>query len=237
MAERVDAPRHYEAYRPRPFTAAERQDVTILLGGLTWKHERLAQAVFENMGYRAMPLPNVSRLDLEAGKELIDVGACCPTTFTAGNLVRFLRSRIESEGEREVERKYVFLTAGACGPCRFGQYRESYSLALDGMGLRDFRMFLMEQAQLDQASLPGGGLEINLPFSLGLVWAILCADLLTDLEYRTRPYEVSPGQTDQVLARSIAALYDVFRSRPRSPWKARDARVARPDGLLHPRAQ
>jgi predicted nucleotide-binding protein (sugar kinase/HSP70/actin superfamily) len=211
----VEAPRHYAAYRPRPFTLAERRDVTILLGGLTWKHERLVQAVFENMGYKAMPLPNVSRPDLEVGKELIDVGACCPTIFTTGNLVRFLRSRVEQEGEREVVRRYVFLTAGACGPCRFGQYRESYSLALDGMGLGDFRLFLMEQAQLDQKATPGGGLAINLPFSLGLVWAILCADLITDLEYRTRPYEVVAGQTDRVLAQSVEALYHVFRNRPR----------------------
>ncbi len=209
-----DAPRHYRAYRPAPFTPQERRDVTVLLGGLTWKHERLVQAVFENMGYKAGLLPNISRPDLEVGKELVDVGACCPTTFTAGNLVRFLRSRVEQEGVSEVERKYVFLTAGACGPCRFGQYRESYALALEGMGLHAFRLFLMEQAQLDQEALPGGGLQIDVPFSLGLLWAILCADLLTDLEYRTRPYEVHPGETDRVLAQSIDALSEVFRKRP-----------------------
>ena len=49
--------RHYTAYRPRPFTFDERKDVTLLFGGLTWKHERLMQGALENMGYRAMPLP------------------------------------------------------------------------------------------------------------------------------------------------------------------------------------
>lgn len=212
--------RHYTGYRPRPFTPAERGDVTILLGGLTWKHERLLQASFENMGYKAASLPNVARADLEAGKELIDVGACCPTTFTTGNLVRFLRTKAEEEGAREVARKYVFLTAGACGPCRFGQYHESYALALDGMGLRDFRLFLLDQTQLDQGSTPGGGLEINLMFSLGVVWALLCADLLTDLEYRTRPYEVEQGATDRVLAQSVEHLYQAFRNRPPRTGKA-----------------
>jgi predicted nucleotide-binding protein (sugar kinase/HSP70/actin superfamily) len=53
-----------------------------------------------------------------------------------------------------------------------------------------------------------------MPFSLGMVWAVLCGDLLTDLEYRTRPYEVVPGQTDQVLRQSVEYLYDVFRRRP-----------------------
>jgi predicted nucleotide-binding protein (sugar kinase/HSP70/actin superfamily) len=205
---------HYRGYRPRPFTPAERGDVTLLLGGLTWKHERLVQGAFENMGYRAASLPTIARADLDAGKELIDAGACCPTVFTTGNLVRFLRAKSEEEGARAVERKYVFLTAGACGPCRFGQYHESYAMALDGMGLRDFRLFLLDQTQLDQGSVPGGGLEINLCFSLGVIWALLCADLLTDLEYRTRPYEVVPGTTDRVLAQSVECLYGAFRNRP-----------------------
>lgn len=205
---------HYTAYRARPFTREERNDVTILFGGLTWKHERLVQGVMHNLGYNAQPLPNITRADLDAGKELIDVGACCPTIFTTGNLVNFLKSEVALRGKEEVINKYVFLTAGACGPCRFGQYHESYTMALDGLGLRDFRLFLLAQNQLDQGPSNGGGLEINLPLSLGLVWAILCADVLTDLEYMTRPYEVNPGQTDQVLQDSIEFLYEAFRKRP-----------------------
>lgn len=205
--------RHYTAYKPRPFRREERKDVTVLFGGLTWKHERLIQGVLHNMGYKAQPLPNIVREDLDAGKELIDSGACCPTTFTTGNLVRFLRERAAVEGPQAAANNYVFMTAGACGPCRFGQYHESYTMALEGLGLRDFRLFLLDQTQLDQGSVPGGGLEINLPFSLGLVWAILCGDLLTDLEYKVRPYEVNPGETDRVLRESVERMYEAFRDR------------------------
>jgi hypothetical protein len=75
MAERIS---HYEAYRPKPFTRAERDTTTLLFGGgLTWKHERLMQAVMHNLHYRTELMPNISRADLDAGKELIDVGACC----------------------------------------------------------------------------------------------------------------------------------------------------------------
>ena len=35
--------KHYEAYRPKPFTRAERETTTLLFGGLTWKHERMMQ--------------------------------------------------------------------------------------------------------------------------------------------------------------------------------------------------
>jgi predicted nucleotide-binding protein (sugar kinase/HSP70/actin superfamily) len=50
---------------------------------------------------------------------------------------------------------------------------------------------------------------------LGLVWSALCADVIADLEYATRPYEVNPGQTDAVLRDSIEFLYTIFRDRPK----------------------
>lgn len=209
-----NAVKHYTAYKPRPFKREERDKVTILYGGLTWKHERLIQGALHNLKYNAEPLPNIAREDLDAGKELIDVGACCPTIFTTGSLVNLLKSKVAMHGKDEVNDKYVFLTAGACGPCRFGQYHESYAMALDGLGLRDFRLFLLAQDELDQGSADGGGLEINMPLSLGLIWGILCADQLMDLEYMTRPYEVNPGQTDRVLKESVEYLYEVFRNRP-----------------------
>jgi len=134
--------KHYQAYRPKPFTREQREETTLLFGGLTWKHERLMQGALHNMKYKAEPLPNIAREDLDAGKELIDVGACCPTIFTTGSLVNFLKKEVAEHGKEATNKKYVYLTAGACGPCRFGQYHESYAMALDGLGLKDFRLFL-----------------------------------------------------------------------------------------------
>ena len=76
----------------RPFIRAEREQVEILFGGLNWRAERVIQAVFENLGYRARPLPPATREDLLLGRELADVGQCCPTSFVTGNLANFLRS-------------------------------------------------------------------------------------------------------------------------------------------------
>jgi predicted nucleotide-binding protein (sugar kinase/HSP70/actin superfamily) len=205
---------HYTSYKARPFTREQRDTTTILFGGLTWKHERLVQGVFNNLNYNARPLPNITRADLDAGKELIDVGACCPTIFTTGSLVNFLKTEVATQGKQKTLDDYVFLTAGACGPCRFGQYHESYEMALDGMGLKDFRLFLLAQDQLDQSAEKPGGLEINMHLSLGIVWAILCGDILTDMEYATRPYEVNPGETDRVLKESADYLFEVFQKRP-----------------------
>ena len=61
--ERVE---HYREYKPRPFTREERDHTTILFGGLTWRHEALLQGVFENHGYKSMPLPNIARREEKA---------------------------------------------------------------------------------------------------------------------------------------------------------------------------
>jgi predicted nucleotide-binding protein (sugar kinase/HSP70/actin superfamily) len=212
---------HYRAYTPRPFTRAERDSVTILFGGLHWRVERVLQAVLEGGGHRAQVLPVATRDDLLTGREVADIGQCCPTSFTTGNLVNFLKKEAKAVGVEEVNRKYVYLTAGSCGACRFGQYHQSYELALRNSGLDAFRMFLLAQDQLDQKAAMGDGLDLNLPVTLGCLWAIFCTDLVQDLEYQVRPYEVVPGQTEAVVRESIELLYQAFRDRPKKgPWRS-----------------
>ncbi len=201
---------HYRAYRPRPLKGNEKYRVTLLYGGLTWKHERLIQGALENAGYRARPLPKIERVDLDTGKEFIDVGACCPTIFTGGNLARFLKEKLEEEGRESVKDGYVFVTIGACGPCRFGQYHESYERVIEGLDLSEFRIFLLDLLQMEQKE---SGLEITVPLTLGLIYSMFIGDLMTDMEYATRPYEVVPGKTDKVLRESIEILYEGFRRR------------------------
>jgi len=86
----------YKAYKPRPFVRSERSEVEILFGGLHWRAESLIQASFQRLGYRARPLPPATKADLLTGRELADIGQCCPTSFTTGNLANFLRTEAEA---------------------------------------------------------------------------------------------------------------------------------------------
>jgi predicted nucleotide-binding protein (sugar kinase/HSP70/actin superfamily) len=205
---------HYRAYSPKPFVRSERDSVTILFGGLHWRIERVLQAVIENNGNRAQILPVATKEDLLTGREVADIGQCCPTSFVTGNLVNFLRKESDRIGKDEVVNRYVYLTAGSCGACRFGQYHQSYELALRNTGLDAFRMFLMAQDNLDQKAM-GDGLDMSLPMTLGCLWGIFCTDLLQDLEYQVRPYEVEPGATEAVVKESVDYLCEIFRNRPR----------------------
>jgi predicted nucleotide-binding protein (sugar kinase/HSP70/actin superfamily) len=204
----------YRTYKALPFTREERDQVTILFGGLHWRAERLIQGALDNLGYKTRILPTATKDDLLTGRELADIGQCCPTSFTTGNLANFLRTEARESGAEEVARKYVYVTAGACGACRFGQYHQSYELALRNVGMEAFRMFLLAQNGLEQGTAEGGGLELNLPFTMGAVWAVVVADLVQDLEYQTRPYEVMAGETQRVVNESIDYLQETFRRSP-----------------------
>jgi hypothetical protein len=54
--------RHFRLPAERPFVASERSSTSILIGGLTQRHDRFVQAVFEGSGYRCVSLPVPDRL-------------------------------------------------------------------------------------------------------------------------------------------------------------------------------
>ena len=92
----------YQAYSARPFRREERGEVEILFGGLHWRVERVIEAVFENLGSRARALPTATKDDLLLGRELADIGQCCPTSFVTGNLANFLKTEATRIGPEKV---------------------------------------------------------------------------------------------------------------------------------------
>jgi len=193
------------------FTASQRPHTTVLYGGLTWKHEKLIHGALAGLGYHpeALPVPDVAAFQL--GKEYGNNGQCNPTYFTVGNLVQHLQ-RLESGGmpRQEIIDKYVFVTAGACGPCRFGMYEAEYRLALRNSGFDGFRVLLFQQSGgLNQAG-DADGLELNADFFLAFINALNMGDVINDVGYQMRPFEIEDGATDAAMDQAMATLHDVF---------------------------
>ena len=205
---------HFKRPLERMFTKSERNDVTILFGGLTWKHEKLIRGVLEGLGYKAMEIPTPDKKAFQLGKEYGNNGQCNPTYFTVGNLVKFLQE-LEANGmsKQEIIDKYVFFTAGACGPCRFGMYEAEYRLALRNSGFDGFRVLIFQQTGgLDQAELEAG-LEMNLDFFLGIINAMNIGDIINDIAHQIRAFEVNPGETDKVLEECMEIMYQRMKNK------------------------
>ncbi len=206
----------------RTFTAAERDRVTILFGGLTWKHEAMIKAVFRGSGYNCENIPTPVVADFQAGKEYGNNGQCNPTYFTVGNLVRHLQ-QLEQQGlsRKEIIDNYVFFTAGSCGPCRFGMYEAEYRFALQNAGFDGFRVLLFQQTDGIKAASGEPGLKFSVDFGMGMLNALNLGDVINELAYQIRPFETNKGETDRVIGEAVTTLTDTLRDRKR--WHIMDA--------------
>lgn len=221
--------RHYRRPAERPFTADERERTTILFGGLTRAHEQLIEAVFHACGYRCRHLPTPDLTAFHLGREYCNTGQCNPTYFTIGTLLSTLLE-LEAQGysrERIID-EFVFFTAGSCGPCRFGMYESEFRLALQNAGFEGFRVLLFQQSDGIAAVAGEPGLQFSLNFGLGALNAFNLGDVVQDLAYQIRPYEVVPGDTDRAIEDCLRLLTDGLRTaRPVEPIDAVPPRLSR----------
>jgi predicted nucleotide-binding protein (sugar kinase/HSP70/actin superfamily) len=197
----------------RPFAAEERDKVTILVGGLTRKHEEFIRAVFQGSGYRCELLPMPDQTAFLLGKEYGNNGQCSPAYFTSGALIQYLRS-LEAEGmsRQDIVDNYLYFTAGSCGPCRFGMYAAEYRLALQNAGFDGFRVLRFQQDDGIRQKIEAPGLKYTIDFGLGMLKVLFLGDVLNDLTHNIRAFEVNPGETNRVMELCVADICDHLRN-------------------------
>ena len=202
------------------FTAAQRPFTTLLVSGLTFAHDAFVTAGLRGLGYRVKALDCPDYESLRFGKEFGNRGQCNPTYFTVGNLVKTLTQMRDSGiPTEEIVGKYIFLTAGACGPCRFGSYITEYRKALRDAGFDGFRVALFQQkGGLNQEGEGDAGLVMNPQFFVRVLLALMVGDALNALMYRIRPYEVEPGATNKALDKCRALIVHTLET-PGELWK------------------
>jgi predicted nucleotide-binding protein (sugar kinase/HSP70/actin superfamily) len=196
---------------PQVFTRRQRETTTLLLGGLTRAQDFLIAGALAGVGYKVKSMDVPDYEALRFGKEFGNRGQCNPTYFTVGNLVKYLTKLRDEEKipVQEIVEKNIFMTAGACGPCRFGTYVTEYRKALRDAGFDGFRVMLFQQqGGLKQATGEDPGLEFNPAFFRSLIRAIMAGDVLNAVGYRIRPYEVNPGETNKVLEECKKILHE-----------------------------
>ncbi len=227
----VEDAKHWFDAVPREFTRDQREHTTILVSGLTMAHDLFLQSALRGIGYKVLAMDTPDNDALQYGREYGNRGQCNPTYFTVGNLVKYLdHLRDQGMKKEDIVKNHVFITAGACGPCRFGTYVTEYRKALRDSGFDGFRVLLFQQTGgLKQATGEGVGLEMNPTFFWGVVRAILIGDCLNALGYRIRPYEVEAGAADRALETSkriIAQAFENNTSLPLALYKVRRTMAA-----------
>jgi len=198
------------------FTASQRAHTTMLMGGLTMVQDYLAEGAFKGLGYQTRAIDCPDSGALRHGKEFGNRGQCNPTYFTVGSLVQELCRLRDEEGmtPEYIIEHYLFMTAGACGPCRFGMYVTEYRKALRDAGFDGFRVLLFQQTGgLKQATGEELGLVLDQKFFITLGEALFAGDIINLLGYRLRPFEVEQGATDRAVTAAKQEIYHCLENR------------------------
>ena len=214
--KKIDIEHWFDPMVNPQFTKSERETTTLLVSGLTAAHDYLVKGALTGIGYKVEVIDMPDNDALRYGKEFGNRGQCNPTYFTVGNLVKFLTERGQQEGlpPSEMVKRYVFLTAGACGPCRFGMYATEYRKALRDAGFEGFRVMLFQQTGgLKQATGEEAGLEMNPKFFLGLLKALIAGDVINGMGYRLCPFEIEAGACDRAIENTKRYVHDALVSK------------------------
>ena len=164
--------------------------------------DSLVAAALRSLGERFVALPEPDFEAFRTGKAYGNKGQCNPTYFNVGNLVNYLIRLRDEEGipTERILKDYCFVTAGGCGPCRFGMYVTEYRKALRDAGFEGFRIFGFEHTRgIFQASGDGDNFVFSPRFFVTLLRAVMIGDILTLLGNRMRPYEKEKGSVDDAL--------------------------------------
>ena len=216
---------HFRIHKERPFLREERETTTVLVGGLSPTHDYLFEATLKGLGLKAKALPPTNLEAFHLGREYGNNGYCNPAYFTVGNLIRYLKE-LERSGmsKEDIIEQHVFFTIGCNAPCRFGMLETEYRMALKDCGFDGFRVLVFQNEGGLNQKVKGNGLDVDPEFFLATVNALNLADVLNEMVYATRPYEVAPGKTDEVLQRAMELLYDKLKNKKkieiREPWKS-----------------
>ena len=155
-------------------------------------HAYALRSAFERYGLNAEVLDEPDELTLEYGKKFTSGKECFPCVITTGDMIK----KIRSSGFDP--KKAVFFMPGANGPCRFGLYSQFHRIILDDLGYSDIPIF----SPNSEDGYGDFGLE-GTPFRKTAWRAMVFIDCLQKLVFKTRPYEINPGETEKLYLRLL----------------------------------
>jgi predicted nucleotide-binding protein (sugar kinase/HSP70/actin superfamily) len=171
-----------------------RKTRTILCPPLSAHHFHFLETAMRREGLDFRVLPEGGRESVELGLRYVNNDACYPAMVVVGQFIEALRG-----GEFDPDSTDC-LYAQTGGSCRASNYVPLLRRALDSAGFPQVRVLA--------ANAQGNVGAEKFSLSAGTIWrsilGLLYGDMLMRLLYRTRPYELDNGSSDELYGRWVA---------------------------------
>ncbi len=191
------------------FTEAMREAYTILVPHMAPYHFDLVINAARSEGYKAELLTTDDYDVIHEGMKYAHNDICVPAMLVIGQFINAIKKR-----SIDVDKTALVLVQTG-GACRASNYISLLRKALIKAGYPDVPVI----------SLNAGGLEKNPGFNVTprllhkFHDAILFGDMLMQLVNQTRPYEITPGETDAVHKDVVDDLKAYFNHRTLFTWR------------------
>lgn len=171
------------------FTEEMKQEYTILIPQMLPVHFKMMSRCLQEEGYNVETLGNEGRGVVDAGLKYVHNDTCYPALLVIGQMMDALES-----GKYDIHKVALLITQTG-GGCRASNYIHLLRKALEKSGLGFVPVVSLNLSGLDKN--PGFKLSIRLLISM--VFAMVYGDLIVMLANQTRPYELTPGDSDRMI--------------------------------------
>ena len=174
-------------YKKNYFKESDKKH-TILFPDMSTSHFKIFESLLQSEGYNAVWLNETSDETVETGQKYVNNDACYPAIIVTGQLIHELQS-----GKYDLDNTSVIITQTG-GGCRATNYIGLIRKALKDAGLEKVSVLSLNLSGLEKEQ----AFKITPGMANKALQAVIYGDLLMKLLYRTRPYEVVKGETQEI---------------------------------------
>ncbi len=158
--------------------------------------------VCRSFGINSESLPMQTQEDLDLARKYTSARECFPMICTTGS---FLKKLMEPGVDPA---KVSFFMPDHNGPCRFGQYNRFQRVLFDRLGYEKTEIIAPSNDDSYEDISAGHGSKFRLNVWKGFV----ALDIIRKMKQERKPYELVPGNTDQVYHRALDNLVSCFEN-------------------------
>ena len=171
------------------FTKEMKKEYTILMPQMLPVHFGMFRQLLELEGYRVVQLNNSGRAVVDEGLKYVHNDTCYPALLVIGQFM----DAIKHEGY-DPHKVALFITQTG-GGCRASNYLYLLRKALARAGLDYVPVVSLNLSGMEK----NPGFKLTLPILRKAVFAVIYGDLMMNVGWQVRPYEVQQGATDRCL--------------------------------------